>query len=326
MKRRGPPLLTLDDLRDPTDAECARFDVAEVDLACAAGLPGSESLDCAACLDFVDRAAAWARLHTDATLHLYRADPDAYDRTEGVFRMVAVMSVLWRGMGVRYNADRIAAPEHFGDGRDDFLHGIVQGRGGTCASLPVLLAAVARRLGYPVRLVRAPAHLFCRWDDSAAGVRFNVEVNETGMNSHPDEHYLTWPHDVRGWDWARETLWLRSLTPRQEVAMAWSKRGHCLDSNGRLGDALDAFAAAASIESGDRLLDRVLLDAVGRALAKVSRALAARNLRISVGHRPARRYPGLPSEMERELVGLRLVLGLLDGPLPDAAHIALVPE
>jgi hypothetical protein len=319
-------LLTLDDLRDPTDAACARFDVAEVDLACAAGLPGSESLDPAACLAFVDHAAAWARRQTDATLHLYHADPDAYDRTEGVFRLIALMSVLWRGLGARYNADRIDDPEHFTDSRDDFLHGIVQGRGGTCASLPVLVAAVGRRLGYPLRLVTTASHLFLRWDDPAAGVRFNAEINDRGMNSYPDEHYLTWPHDVRHWDWRAGTLWLRSLTPRQEVSMMWSKRGHCLDANGRLADALDTFATAASVENGDRLLDRVLLDVMTRARTLVQEDVVRKNLRISVGHRLTRRYPGLPVEMERELVELRLILNLLTRSLPDASNIALVPH
>ena len=43
-------MLTLDRLRNPTDEECAGFAPEEVDLACAAGLPGSEQLDIPACL------------------------------------------------------------------------------------------------------------------------------------------------------------------------------------------------------------------------------------------------------------------------------------
>jgi hypothetical protein len=58
-------MLTLARLRSPTDAEAARLDVAAVDLACAAGLPGSERLDAAACLAKIDEWAAWVRRYTE---------------------------------------------------------------------------------------------------------------------------------------------------------------------------------------------------------------------------------------------------------------------
>ena len=46
-----------------------------------------------------------------------------------------------------------------------FIHGIIDGPGGTCASMPVLYVAVGRRLGYPLKLVEARGHLLLRWDD-----------------------------------------------------------------------------------------------------------------------------------------------------------------
>ncbi len=57
-------MLTLDQLRNPSEDDLARFDVAEVDLACAMGLPGSERLDIPACLAWIDCAAGWVRRHT----------------------------------------------------------------------------------------------------------------------------------------------------------------------------------------------------------------------------------------------------------------------
>jgi hypothetical protein len=45
-----------------------------------------------------------------------------------------------------------------------FLHGLTQGRGGTCLSMPVAYVAVGRRLGYPLKLVTAKGHLFARWE------------------------------------------------------------------------------------------------------------------------------------------------------------------
>jgi hypothetical protein len=92
-------------------------------------------------------------------------------------------------MGVRYDAEVVADLDRPPlDSRDDFLHGIIAGRGGTCASLPVLYAAVGRRLGYPLKLVRTTQHLFLRWDDPG-GERFNVEIsNAGGIDTPPDDH------------------------------------------------------------------------------------------------------------------------------------------
>jgi hypothetical protein len=130
-------LTTLESLRDLSDEGLAGLDLARVDLACAGGLPGAERLDVPACLAWIDHAAAWARHHTEGILDQFRRHPEQYDDSEGIFRVVAVDSVLRRGMGVRYNQERIDDPEEFTDSRDDFLHGIIEGWGGTCASLPV---------------------------------------------------------------------------------------------------------------------------------------------------------------------------------------------
>ncbi|MGL6097413.1 MAG: transglutaminase family protein, partial [Fimbriiglobus sp.] len=135
------------------------------------------------------------------------------------------------------------------DSRNIFLHGLLsENRTGTCPSLPVLIVAIGRRLGYPLFLVRAPAHLFCRWEDRTTGVRFNIEYNGHGMTDHPDEHYRLWP---KAWPAAvieneaklrpESRSYLRSLTLREEDAEFLCSRGHCLEDNGRLGEAVTAY-------------------------------------------------------------------------------------
>ncbi|MGC8644326.1 MAG: hypothetical protein ACP5XB_31070, partial [Isosphaeraceae bacterium] len=104
-------------MRNPTDAECTGFDLAALDLACAVGLPGSEQLDIPACLAWVDHAAAWARYQTAKTFDQFRWNPEVYENSEGTFRVVAMMNVLWRGLGVHYNQERIDDPEAFTDSR-----------------------------------------------------------------------------------------------------------------------------------------------------------------------------------------------------------------
>ena len=313
-------MLTLERLRNPTDAECAGFDLAAIDLACAVGLPGSERLDIPACLAWVDHAAAWASHQTAATFEQFRRNPGTYDHSEGIFRVVAMMNVLWRGLCVHYNQERIDDPEEFYDSRDDFIHGIIEGCGGTCASLPVLLAAVGRRLGYPLKLVTTARHLFARWDDPF-GERFNIEINKTGLNTYPDEHYLTWTVDLRGTWWQTETKFLRSLTPREEIARAWAKRGHNLRMNGRLKKAVDCFATACSIVTDDRLLDHRLWGLLRERREELNRKIPTITPKLRIYFPPQRRYPGLPIEIERDVIALEVLQGLLGEPIPEVEQV-----
>ena len=78
------------------------------------------------------------------------------------------------------------------DSRDVFIHGLLDDdpnrRWGTCASIPVLITAVARRLGYPVGLAVAGRHIYARWEDD--GVCFNIEAsNPMGMTVPSDDEF-----------------------------------------------------------------------------------------------------------------------------------------
>ena len=313
-------MLTLERLRNPTDLACAGLDLAELDLACAVGLRGSERLDISACLAWVDHAASWSRQQTAETFEDFQRSPETYDNSEGLFRVVAMMNVLWRGMGVHYNQDRINDPEEFTDSRDDFIHGIVEGRGGTCSSLPILLVAVGRRLDYPLKLVTTACHQFARWDDPA-GERFNVEINKTGLNTHQDLYYQTWPVDIRGTNWQTDTKFLRSLSPRDEVAHSWSKRGHNLRANGRLKEAVDCFATACSIVTDDRLLDLCLWGMLNEWRETTNRRIPPISSKLTIYFPPLRRHPGIPVEMERDIIALEVLDSLLSGPNHEIEHV-----
>lgn len=295
-------MLSLKRLRDPSDADLARFDLAEVDLACAVGLHGAEGLDIMACLAWIERAAAWVQHQTQATLDRFARDPGGYGHSEGLFRVLAIDGVLRRGMGVRYNAEVMADLDRAPlDSRDDFLHGIFEGRGGTCASLPVLYAAVGRRLGYPLRLATTARHLFIRWDDPC-GERFNIEIsNAGGVDTPSDEHYLDWPVPIRGTKWER-VHHRRSLTPREELARAWSKRGFCLDANGYRREAVKAFAVAWSLTPGDVLCMSSMQVMMRRWKATFPEWIERRR-RLDITW-PPRQYPGLPVEMEQDIIEL----------------------
>ena len=105
---------------------------------------------------------------------------------------------------MRYNPALICEPDPshrwdlhgFEDSRNLFIHGVVSGHGGTCTSMPLMYLAVGRRLGYPLRLVLAKAHLFVRWEETG-GERFNIEATTTrGLNTFSDDYYRKWPLEI----------------------------------------------------------------------------------------------------------------------------------
>ena len=153
------------------DAFCHSLDVAVLNLRCASGLPGAENLNIDNCLAKIDEMARRVRLETERHYYRFLDDPADYQNSQGYFCILMLITVLQQDCGVRYNPARVRDPKFqdpdcfdpdFSDSRDLFIHGILDGPGGTCASMPVLTVAVGRRLGYPVKLVQAPGHLFAR--------------------------------------------------------------------------------------------------------------------------------------------------------------------
>jgi len=131
---------------------------------------------------------------------------------------------------------------NFDDSRVAFIHGMIPAPGqspadtpgGTCASMPVMITAVGRRLGYPLKLVTTKGHVFVRWEGEdhsspAWRQRFNIE-GTNGFSSHPDDYYKTWPFKLTEQQ-VRANGYLLSLTPMEEFAMFLASRGHCGEDN-----------------------------------------------------------------------------------------------
>jgi hypothetical protein len=241
------------------------YDLAALNLRCAQGLPGAEDLDEGRLLNWLDQAAR--QVHFETRRHWYRFtdSPGTYNYSAGYFCCYFLLQMLQEELGVRYNPARIrdstfqdpkCLDPDFRDSRDLFIHGIIEGPGGTCASMPVLYAAVGRRLGYPLKLVQTRGHLFARWDDPVGKCfgfpeTFNVEGAGEGIASYDDEHYKTWPEpwteieEAGGW-------YLKSMTPREELASFLALRGDCLMDNGRLAEAIQAYEWASRLAPGDK--------------------------------------------------------------------------
>jgi len=150
------------ELHPLTDEELTEILVAELNLACAVGLPGAENLDIDGLLAKLAHWADEVFHQTRSNWHRFLANPAEYENSPAYFRMLVLITVLQRDLGVRYNPARVndlnfqdpySINPDFSDSRDLFLHGILAGPGGTCASMPVLYVAVGRLIGYPLVLV-----------------------------------------------------------------------------------------------------------------------------------------------------------------------------
>ena len=219
--------------------ELARVDLAVVNLRCAEGLPGTEQIDIAATLRKIDAWTARVKEQTSAFAANLSRHPERYGGVEGKYRMDMLTTVLQQDFGLRYDPAMKATlgkegtPEDtfFDDARHVFLPGLTEQQLGTCSSMPVLYAAVARRLGYPVRLAEAAEHLYLQWVNED-GSHFNIEAtSEGGLNERPDDDYRQWPHPVSP-EQAARYHYFEPLSARDEFAMFLGDRSLVLMAAG----------------------------------------------------------------------------------------------
>ena len=249
--------------------------MARVNLLCAEGLPGAEGLDIGRALVTLDGWTDRVRAETLSNLHRFRDDPARFHGNEGEYRFKMLVTVLQQDLGVAYNPARAdpaePAASFYADCRDVFLHGLTapERHLGTCASLPVLYAAVARRLGYPVRLVAARSHLFNRWEPAPGSGQstFNLEGTNRGAGTiHPDAYYQAWPKPISPEQREAEG-YLTSLTATGELATFLDTRGDCLRAVGRWAEAAQAYGHAARLMPKSQVFAAKLADAAKRAHA-----------------------------------------------------------
>jgi hypothetical protein len=285
----------------------ASLDMAEVNLACAVGLPDADRFDPQTVLARLDKWADHARRYTEHCLPQFHAGPSQFNHSEGYFRILALVTALQRDMGLTYNIDKIADDAPF-DANDTFLMGAVCGAGGTCASIPVVIAAVGRRLGYPIKLVAARSqgigHLFARWDDPQ-GERFNIEASGEGLNTFSDQEYRTGEYEITA-EQEEKLCLLKSLTPREELADFITQRGFRWLELGKMRQAVEAFGFAYGLAPHNRgyhnTLARTLQTWHNEIEARKPPRFPALRFRPSP---PPRLYPfGLAEGIERDILGM----------------------
>jgi Transglutaminase-like superfamily len=237
----GLSLRSLTGILRATLSDLAQIAVADVPMACAAGLPAAEHLNISACLATLDCWAQIVNRYVQDVMPNWRRGPYRYGNQIGFFKFLAMVSILKhpRGLNVVYEPTAIGNSD-CSDSRDDFLHGVLTRRTGTCVSLPTLYVAIGRRIGWPIHLAVSKGHVFCQWVNED-GSHVNLEGScPGGGDMLPDSYYEQYPRPLNGMDY-ESGVYLRPLSRTEELALFMETRGHCLADNMRFDEAEEAY-------------------------------------------------------------------------------------
>ena len=168
--------LTLDDLLtlpiEQLKAELPKFDIAEVNLACAEGLAGSEDLDKKARLETLDKWTKHIRRETERCLPQFYRDRTYYYNSLPYYKILMLVTVLHQDFGVGYNMDLVnsgimydfTTTKFNASSKDVFVHGLLADkRTGSCASMPVLVVAIIATTNCPITVERVCRELGIDW-------------------------------------------------------------------------------------------------------------------------------------------------------------------
>jgi hypothetical protein len=303
-------------LTNLTDDVLATYDIAAVNLACTADLPDAPGpLIVMECLHKLDEWAKLVHRYTESSYaQFFCKDPARYGHSEAYFRSLCLATVLQRHCGLRYNPDKI--PEDVPlETADTFIHGAILGEGGTCASIPVVLAAVGRRLGYPIKIAETKGikwgHVFARWDDPS-GERLNLEVAGRGLNTYTDDYYRTGRYAL-DLVTEREGQFLKSMTPREELAAFLAERALFWKRLGHWRFMAEAYAWALSLVPANAFYRNMLNVATNGWLYEQEKRKPPGFPEVIV-EPLIRHFPMLPLEKEQQILGRTV----LDNVLHDA--------
>jgi hypothetical protein len=216
-----------------------KVNVGLMDLLCSKGLPGSENVNVEGYLNALANWASEVQRAEDSNSYRYDQSPGLYRHSKAYFKAVIMVSEL-NALGLCVDKERSDDEPNatfFAKSRPIFINGLLDDRhAGTCSSIPILVVAIAQRIGYPVKLVCNSNHFFARWDDGKD--RFNIEatVTQGGMSAPPDAFYRYFPRMMK--DSEMTSLgYLQNMDGRHQLAFILGKRLICLKVNGRKDEA-----------------------------------------------------------------------------------------
>ena len=234
------------------DVELENADPLELNLLVAKGLPECSSIDIAACKRQVDGWADEIRAELAANPHGFENDRGKWG-TRRRFELAVMGSVLMEDRRIGY-VDRVS---HSNAGHK-FAHGVLQSGAGTCATLPVIWAALGRRLGHPISIAQVPEHLYCIVDDGQE--KINLETTGSAhlsMNSDERMRRMCPPELV-----ANGTF-MRPFSNRELIGIFVGLRAEVWEAKGDFEKALSDYQRAHEIVPGNAVIAGNLMRAAG---------------------------------------------------------------
>jgi hypothetical protein len=168
---------------------------------------------------------------------IFERDPESFDRSEELFCAMAMVQFVQTALRVQYNLSFAEGEYDASDSRNLFLTGVLTGFGGTCVTLPVLYAALAQRVGFPISVGETWEHFYCVWGSDQDS--FCFDAAGTGFIKRTHEDYREFRRFVTPSDELRHGF-LRSRTRRELFACIASERSNCLQDQFRFNEALEA--------------------------------------------------------------------------------------
>ena len=287
---------TLQELLGLTPAQLEGVDVAVMNLLCAEGLNGAENLDIQQCLTKLNVWTKSVERETKRNFHRFRERPQEYNNSLAYYRMGMLGTVLAEDLHIRYNPvmerrllqDTTASNSleqwiaFFSNAQDVFINGLLGSqRSGTCASMPFLYTAIARRLGYPVTIAARKHHLYVRYE-MGGGAHLNMETTENrGFGTPTDEEYRAAPFPM-----TQEEIdgngWLRPLSNERILGICLLNRANCLRSMKKFEEERSVLALAVRYLPDTAMTKRVI----------------AKNMDLSGDLQAAERWKQLWQELE----------------------------
>jgi len=263
---------TLQELLQIPPDQLEGVDIAVMNLLCAEGLRGSEDLDIQQCLDRLDAWTLHVGQETKRNFHHFLERPKEFNNSLAYYRLGMLGTVLAEDLRIQYNPElerRLLqgalesesveqSNAFFSSSRDVFIHGLLSGKHyGTCASMPFLYAAIARRLGYPVTIAARKYHLYIRYEDGNGG-HLNMEATENlGFATPTDQEYRTGPFPM-----TQEEIdgcgWMRPLSNKEILGICLVNRANCLRSMKQYDAEIRTLAHAARYLPDTVLMKRVI--------------------------------------------------------------------
>lgn len=222
-------------------------------------------------------------------------------RDDPEFRIQAVSSVLHRN-GFHYSFDDMEGTNT----ENSLLLSMLRTKKGNCIAMPTLWYAVAERLGFPVFAVKAPQHIFLRYDDG----QYRANIETTSFGSPSDERIIS---DLEIPEAALKSgAFMRSLSKREFLAVLIGNVAEKLIYTGNPGITIELFQDVRTVLPDDiashwnlalsyserafmRFARREAMSRTGKANQEVPE-----EARLAVQHAIAATKLGAPKPLEKE--------------------------